>query len=219
MPKATELVAGEKFHRLTVLYRGENSPSGKVRYVCRCDCGVETLVLVACLKRGSTKSCGCWHSEATAITGRGNRTHGHRAITSPTYSSWRSMHGRCKESHKSHKTYFDRGVTICERWLSFDLFLADMGERPSLAHTLDRINNDAGYEPGNCRWATHKEQQRNRRSNRREVVFGENLGMSEAAEKYGINRSTFRNHVYKQGRTYAETINRVRELRGLPPLK
>lgn len=86
-----------------------------------------------------------------------------------TYQSWTHMKSRCKPSSHARHIYFERGIKVCERWRSFDNFLADMGERPT-GKSLDRIDNDRGYEPGNCRWATPKEQTDNRRVTKRRLT-------------------------------------------------
>lgn len=170
MARVTLIDRGERFGRLSVIGRGTNSATGKARYSCVCDCGNVTLVLVSNLLRGRTKSCGCIRIEMAIKTGHNNKTHGYRWTI--TYSSWKSVIERCKKGHKSSKFYFDRGIKVCDAWLKFENFLADMGERPSKNHQLDRIDNDQSYHPLNCRWSTVKEQQRNRRSNRVENVFG-----------------------------------------------
>lgn len=106
---------------------------------------------------------------------------------SPEYILWDGMRGRCKAGAKnSGNNYFARGITVCDRWTSFENFYADMGPRPSPTHTIERIDNDAGYSPENCRWATRKEQARNMRRNRRLEIDGRVLCISEWAEVVGV---------------------------------
>ena len=120
----------------------------KVR--CRCDCGNETSVMLTNLKTGKTSSCGC------------NLPRKHGYGKTPTYRSWYSMRDRCNNSrHVKYRLYGGRGVKVCERWnTDFLNFLADMGERPP-GTSIDRINGDGDYEPGNCRWASSKTQATN----------------------------------------------------------
>ena len=135
----------------------------QVAYRCKCDCGQETTVRSQSLRRGETTSCGCVRAEKMRSE---KTTHG--LYRTGTYNSWRSMLARCKDSsHKQFKDYGGRGITVCQAWQdSFEAFLAAMGERPS-GTTLDRIETDGNYEPGNCRWATRTEQNRNKRHNHR----------------------------------------------------
>lgn len=128
----------------------------------------------------------------------GSLRHGHSrggGQETPTYRSWLSMKNRClNERGAAFARYGGSGIKVCERWLSFDAFLSDVGERPSLDHSLDRIDGTKGYEPGNVRWATRQEQNRNRRSNRA-VVRSDGARfatMVEAAEKTGGNRRCIR---------------------------
>ena len=124
-----------------------------------CMCGNTFVAHRGNVKPGHTKSCGCWQAESRVVS---HTTHGFRGT--PTYASWANMKNRCLNPKvPKYKDYGARGITVCKRWLdSFASFIADMGERP--AHlTLDRINNDGNYEPGNCRWATAKQQVNNRR--------------------------------------------------------
>jgi hypothetical protein len=106
---------------------------------------------------------------------------------SPTYCTWAGMLARCRR--KTNKKYAGRGITVCERWLSFEHFFADMGERP-VGMTIDRIDNGAGYFPGNCRWATPIQQARNRRNSHLLTALGKTMTLAEWEEETGINRMT-----------------------------
>jgi len=149
-------LAGQTFGRLTVLSRAARS-SKKAFWHCRCECGNAHVARGTHLRSGQIRSCGC------LVKHHGHSSNGQLTAT---YISWRSMHSRCKSTHPKREWYADRGITVCESWGSFSEFLKDMGERPT-GKTLDRIDPDEGYYPGNCRWATHHEQATNRRPRKR----------------------------------------------------
>lgn len=133
---------------------------------CKCDCGGEIILLAGAVAGSVTKSCGCLYRETR---GKQHRVHG--AYLTPEYRAWQSMKRRCfNPKDRRYPDYGGRGITVCERWLLGDgarsgaeCFLADMGSKPSPLHTMDRIEVNGNYEPGNCRWATYSEQNSNRR--------------------------------------------------------
>ncbi len=156
-------LVGQQFFRLTVIAREENDEKGNNRWLCRCNCGAVKILRGNNLRSGSTKSCGCWRS----TKGPEKHTTKHGKWGSRTWVSWNSARTRCRNPNtKDYPRYGGRGITFSPLWDDFEVFFAEMGERPP-GHSLDRIDNSKGYEPGNCRWATAKEQANNRRDNRR----------------------------------------------------
>ena len=154
-------LVGERFGRLTVQSFAEKRGARRL-WNCACDCGNAHKASTSDLRYGSVQSCGCLLAGPTAA----NVTHGHNVGRkhSKTYSSYRAMLERCNNpTNKRYRDYGGRGITVCERWLAcFENFLDDMGERPE-DKTLDRIEVNGNYEPGNCRWATALEQHLNQR--------------------------------------------------------
>lgn len=183
-------LVGQRFGLLVVLQRGENSNSGKTRWICQCDCGSKPrLVTGSNLRSGISTSCGCVRKERALVAAT---SHGHtrgRRI-SPTYNTWRAMMSRCQNPNdKSYPYYGGRGVSVCARWQSFEAFFEDMGERPEKAE-IDRQDNFGDYEPGNCRWVTKSQNGRNRRTNREIDTPVGRILLCEAAELSGIKAAT-----------------------------
>ena len=168
-------LTGQRFGRLAAIaYVGRS-------WLCKCDCGSETVILTSSLRSGRTQSCGCLKREKLRekLT-----THGCSGMKA--YSSWVDMKDRCLNHHNSdYKNYGGRGIQVCKRWLKFENFLENMGERPK-SLTLDRINNDGNYEPGNCRWATQTEQNRNSRHNRWIEYQGETKRLIDWSKELNI---------------------------------
>lgn len=178
--------SGSQFFRWTVIQENE-SRGGRRYFLCRCDCGKEASVLLYSLTSGASKSCGCLQKEVASNTGR---THGYS--DHPLYHTWICMHYRCSDpGYVDYPKYGARGISVCDRWSDFNLFVFDMGDRPD-GMTLDRRDNDDGYYLENCRWATAEQQNRNRRNSHMITAFGQTLSLAEWVEKTGIGRYAIR---------------------------
>jgi hypothetical protein len=174
------------FGRLTALCRVERGPT---RWLCRCSCPEKTELVVCAgnLKGGTTQSCGCLQRERT---GDANRTHGDSG--SPEYSAWNEMKKRCyNKKNKRYSRYGGRGIVVCKRWLlSYENFLADVGRRPSPAHSLERKDNDGNYTPRNVVWATKEQQANNRGTNTVLMRGGRSQTLQQWARELHIPRET-----------------------------
>lgn len=199
--KFTDL-SGRTFGRLTAL-----SYAGKSRWLCACSCGGETLVRADHLKSGNVVSCGCYSREVASKTARElglkNKTHG--GNDTPLYSVWHNMIQRCEcSTDHAYPRYGARGICVCELWRrSFETFrswAAETGYRKGLS--IDRINNDEGYSPENCRWATKKEQGRNRST----CVYVQGKCVSEWADDAVVALSTVRSRL-KKGWTIEDAVS------------
>lgn len=194
-------IAGMRFGHLVAL-RPAPSVGGRSQcWVCHCDCGREIETTRKLLRQNCVRSCGCsrWP----------NRTHGRSGT--PLYRTWDAMVRRCTDpKHPAFKRYSDRGIRVCERWRTFEHFAADMGDRPA-GLTLDRIDNSKGYEPGNCRWATPRQQQWNTAVNRKLSFRGRELCIGEWATVLGMGKSTISERLrrgWSVARTLTEKVRR-----------
>lgn len=187
---------GKRFGRLKVLSRAPNESGKNAKWHCLCDCGGLKVVLSYALHKGITSSCGCIKREQ-------NRTmftrHGYSR--SPEWNAWQGLKNRCySPTYKGYKNYGGRGIKVCERWMDcFDNFLADMGKRPSINHSIERLDVNGDYSPSNCTWATIDVQSRNRRNNVLITKDGETRCATDWATLLGIHMSTLKKRIAKQG--------------------
>lgn len=177
-------VIGSKFGKLTVIEVVSSGEQGRI-VKCECSCGKQTSSRLNALRSGHKKSCGCWRTEIVTV---------HGMYSESEYGNWSAMIRRCIYSEPGDGSNFDyykaKGVKVCERWRSFENFMVDMGPKPSILHTLDRIEVNKDYEPGNCRWATRMEQANNRSNNVFFTIEGEKKTLKEWSRIYSVNYNT-----------------------------
>ena len=181
-------LSGKNFGRLIVLEQCGRNSDKRILWLCSCICGNSVVISGKLLSNGDTKSCGCLRKQLMT-------KHGHSRTR--VYRTWQNMIQRCLNPlNKSYADYGGRGITICQRWLTFDNFLEDLGENPT-NQTLDRIDNNKGYDKSNCKWSTPKQQSHNRRDNclvthnsRTQCLatWAEEVGISRAVIQYRLNR-------------------------------
>lgn len=180
-------ISGMRFGLLKALSEDERRSHGAVFWRCICDCGNYKSISVDKLSRGLTKSCGC-------IAKGPNKSKGKHGLSrTPEYKAWLNMIDRCKNpKNPAFHHYGGRGISVCESWInSFMSFFDDMGERPSANFSLDRKDNELGYFPSNCRWATGNEQHGNSRKSKYWFVEGVKYHSStDAAKAIGVHKST-----------------------------
>lgn len=195
--------AGARYGRLIVL--GFSKRVGEYSYLwnTRCDCGNEKTVEGRLLRSGRTRSCGCLRSENTA---KMKTTHG--ACYTKENACWRMIRSRCESrTNPRYSSYGGRGIKVCVRWQVFANFLADMGERPDWATSIDRIDNNGDYEPSNCRWATNIEQARNRRSNKIVNILGHAFHVVDAESALGLRQGHIYDRASKRGETQQQAVD------------
>lgn len=195
---------GLTFGWLTVVKQSE-SQGGRRTWECNCKCGRAVVVKGRDLVRKHTMSCGCYKKACMVTHGESlnNRTR--------EYQTWDAMIQRCtNKNNKAYSNYGGRGVIVCDRWrYSYENFINDMGRRPSSGHSLERINNELGYNPTNCKWATRKDQARNRRSNRILEHSGRKMVMQDWAIELGISETTIITRL-KAGEEFCDIYNRFK---------
>lgn len=206
--KQRESYVGSRFGRLVVL---TDNDSGKHRKcLCRCDCGKQVPVGSYGLTTGNSKSCGCLKRELQSKRARkhGDVTWvGKKLIVTPEYKSWQGMLSRCRnENNVDYRNYGGRGITVFVDWVtSYEKFLAYVGRRPGPRYSIDRINVNGNYEPGNVRWATQKQQAQNRRNTLCIDIDGVSVPLAVAAEKSGVKYATAARRLLS-GRPVAEVL-------------
>lgn len=200
----TVLGEGKPYCRPTA--DGSPHPDGVVRTArCVCDCGTTRNIAIQTLKQERSTHCGCRNGEMNA------QLHGtHLMSGTPTYKSWASLKARClNPNNADYPDYGGRGITVCERWRdSFADFYEDMGSRPE-GCSIDRIDVNGNYEPGNCRWATPTEQMQNVRHNVIVRFRGEDIALIEACRRAGLGREKYKvihARVHKRGMTFEQAL-------------
>lgn len=183
MPRPSRLIVGATYGRL--VYK---APVDSAHSLFACVCGEKKLIRRQHVASGRVQSCGCLQRERSSAALKLRQTK-HGMFGTPIYAVWASMLGRCRNpKHRAWKDYGGRGISVCRRWESFELFFADMGLPPS-GLQLDRLKNHLGYSKANCRWRTSKEQQNNKRDNRLVKFCGAAKNVTQWSEFLGMPRS------------------------------
>lgn len=198
---------GKTFGRLFV---ERVSKESRTWWECRCSCGNRKTVRSICLVQGYTRSCGCWHRESAGLRAF---KHGYnvKGQVRPEYRIWRGIINRCENPNEvPYHRYGGRGIRMYPEWrASFIVFLEAVGHRPTPKHTIERIDNDGHYEPGNVRWATRQEQARNRSSTRTVVYQGREMSLAEVADLAGVNYKSLWSRMF--GRSKALSLEEALE--------
>jgi hypothetical protein len=203
VPRRVKDITGRVFERLTVL-EFVRVNKRKAWWTCECSCGKKIVKASTDLIEGKMKSCGCLRRETT------KRTHTqHGMAGTKIYNIWKGMRTRCNcVGSQDYHHYGGRGITVCVRWNSFANFYADMGDRPTAQHTIERIDNDKGYSPENCCWITRRKQAQNRRNSIYITYEGETKILSEWARHLNILRSTLSRRLSVYGWSVEDAFTR-----------
>lgn len=186
--KVSTVKVGDEFGRLKVEAFVEKNGHRKRVWRCRCRCGTVLDVVGSSLPNSNTNSCGCHHLDKITTHGKSKRC--------KEYRVWCGMIQRCTNTNNPDWDHYGgRGITVCDEWMVFENFYRDMGDCPPWAMSIDRRDNNAGYSPNNCRWATRAEQDRNKRTNRLLTFNGETRCLTEWAEIVGMDPSTLSSRI------------------------
>lgn len=193
-------LTGKRFGKLTVVKRVESATNGSSQWLCRCDCGNEIVLPYYTLKRRTRDNCGCIEKPHF------NTKHG--GSNTALYNMWKLMIYRCENpKNNAYKYYGARGLSVCEEWHDFLVFKKWVDDtKPDGEYTLDRIDNNKGYSPSNCRWASKSTQANNRRSNVQIDYNGETHNLMEWSSILGFDYKRVHNRMYKLGWTFEQAI-------------
>lgn len=180
-------MVGQRFARLVVLERAGKSHRGLATWRCQCDCGTEFVSAGANIRHGITRSCGCLVSDLRhARATHGQSGNGTKSTQTGAYGSWRGMRQRCDNPRcRAYVRYGGRGIRYSERWADFENFFEDMGPRPE-GYSLERLDCNGDYEPGNCIWIPRGDQSINRRVTKWVTLDGEKVHQAEASRRLGL---------------------------------
>lgn len=203
-------LTGQKFGRLTVIKKYGHNKSNAILWLCQCDCGNQVIVIGDHLRTGHTKSCGCYNLDMLRARAK------HRKVRTRPYKIWADIKTRCTNpKDKNYENYGKRGITMCDEWANdftkfYEWAMAN-GYKDNL--TIDRIDNNKGYYPDNCRWATYIEQNNNRRDNKKYLYNNQLLTLAQIGRLCNINYATLLHRVHK-GLSMEEATKRINRKTG-----